>query len=147
MCYITTLSLNGWHTLLLLCPQPWRCELHKQLLPLIEYFVCGTSKQAPIGRNVNETPRASAAYSSPSCNYRPRHMRATLTELQTCANIPERSGMLDPEDPGSWILEDLGCYIFIFHGILEILDPVTATFFSWDLADLGSCKTIMSPHF
>ena len=84
--------------------------------------------------------------------------------------IPKRSGTLDLQDPGSGILEHLGSYIFISHGILEILDSAKATL-SWDpmdtasrtekilldpgdpgssldnlprdLADLGSCPTIM----
>ena len=38
--------------------------------------------------------------------------------------VPKRSGILDPQDPGSGILEDLGSYIFIF---------------SWDLRYLRSC--------
>ena len=57
--------------------------------------------------------------------------------MQTCptdmCQDPPRSGILDPQDPGSDILEDLGSYIFLFsrdpilsrqynHGILGILD-------------------------
>ena len=45
---------------------------------------------------------------------------------QACARIPKRSGILDPQDPGSEILKDLGSYVFIF---------------SWDLGDLGSCHS------
>ena len=36
----------------------------------------------------------------------------------------KRSEILDPQDPGSGILHDIGSYIFIFP---------------WDLRDLGSC--------
>ena len=55
--------------------------------------------------------------------------------IQTCANIPKRSKILDPQDPGSCGILDP---IFSFsHGILKILDPVTAILL-WDPRDLGS---------
>ena len=91
---------------------------------------------------------------------------------KTCAKIPKRSEILDPQDPGSSRILDL---IFSSsHRILEILDPVTATLpwdhrdlgsqtdkilpdlgdpgsslskLPWDLADLGSYTTIMSLDF
>ena len=85
----------------------------------------------------------------------------------------KRSGILDPQDLGSGIVDP----IFSFsHGILKILDPVTAVLpwdpkdpgswisdknillvpggpgsslskLSCDLADLGSCTTIRSLYF
>ena len=97
-----------------------------------------------------------------------------LLHTQTCAKIPKRSGILDLQDPGSGILEGLGSYIFFFRGILNILDPVMATFsrdpkdigywtekilldpgdpgfslikLSWDPADLGPYRTISSLLF
>ena len=45
----------------------------------------------------------------------------------------------DPGSPGSRIRDIAGSWILyfdFFHGILEILDPVTT--FPWDLRDLGS---------
>ena len=91
---------------------------------------------------------------------------------QTCDKIPKRSEILDLQDPGPWRILDL---LFSFsHGILEILDPVTATLkgdprdlgsqtrkilldtgdpgsslsrFSWDLADIGSYPTMMPLYF
>ena len=43
---------------------------------------------------------------------------------QACVNTPKRSDILEPQDPGSYGILDL---MFSFsHGILEILDPVTA---------------------
>ena len=47
---------------------------------------------------------------------------------QTCAKITKRSGILDPQDQGFEILEDLESYIFIFF---------------WDLRDLESCHNIV----
>ena len=65
---------------------------------------------------------------------------------QTCANIPKRFEILDPQDPGSGILQDLGSCLSFSHGILEILDPVTTTF-PWDPGELGSCteKILLDP--
>ena len=51
--------------------------------------------------------------------------------IQTCANIPKRSKILDPQDPGSCGILDS---IFSFcHGILKILAILL-----WDHRDLGS---------
>ena len=53
---------------------------------------------------------------------------------QTCAKIQKRSGILDPQDPRSRILD----LIFSFSiGILEILDPAT-TALPCDPRNLGS---------
>ena len=41
----------------------------------------------------------------------------------TCAKIPERSRIQDPQDPRSGILMDLGSYSLILQWILHILDP------------------------
>ena len=58
-------------------------------------------------------------------------MKLAVANDQTCAKIPNRSEILDPQDPGSRILQDLGSYIFIF---------------SWDPKDLGSCHGNMDPR-
>ena len=54
------------------------------------------------------------------------------TTIGECRHVP-RSG-LDPQDPGSFRILDP---ILFSCGILEILDPVTATL-PWDPRDLGS---------
>ena len=97
-----------------------------------------------------------------------------VSRQQTCAKIPKRSQILDPQDPGSGILQDLGSCIFTFSWDPKDLDPVTAILpwdprdlgsqtgkilldpggpgsslsrLSWDLEDLGSCTTIRPLYF
>ena len=65
------------------------------------------------------------------------HVNGKVTSDHTYAKIPETSRILVPQKRTSGILKDLGSYIFIFRGILAMLDPVAATL-QWDSRDLGS---------
>ena len=56
---------------------------------------------------------------------------------QTCAKIQKRSEIRDPQDLGSWILMDLGSYVFKFVEIQWILDLAQDSL-SLDSVDLGS---------